>query len=243
MVEEQGLSDYMAGVIVADPLMAALFDRAVELGAEGTVAAGARSGARAAGITPVAIANWVTGDLARLANADGLEFDSLPFGPEHLVDLLRLVETGKISGKMAKDLLEECWRAAGSQPGAGGGTTEGTGRGTDRGTGRGGEHVGADGTADEAQGPERALRSPMPSELARSMGLEQVSDEGQVAEVVAGVLNANAEAVASYRAGKDKAFGFLVGQVMKATRGRANPGLVNRLVREALGDLGGGAGA
>lgn len=226
MVEEQGLSEYMAGVIVADPLMAAYFDRAVELGGAGGAAGGATGAtsatgggqvAAAAGISPGAIANWVTGDLARLANAGGLEFDSLPFGPAHLVDLLALVEAGKISGKMAKDLLEECWRAAAAG-------------------------AGQPGTAATDEEPGQAQRSPMPSELARRMGLEQVSDEGQVSEVVAGVLTANAEAVASYHAGKDKAFGFLVGQVMKATRGRANPALVNRLVREALDEPGGGAG-
>jgi aspartyl-tRNA(Asn)/glutamyl-tRNA(Gln) amidotransferase subunit B len=65
-------------------------------------------------------------------------------------------------------------------------------------------------------------------------GLTQISDEEELRAVVAGVIEANPRSVEDFRAGKEKALGFLVGQVMKETRGRANPGLANRLVREAL---------
>jgi len=65
-------------------------------------------------------------------------------------------------------------------------------------------------------------------------GLVQVTDEGAIVAVVEQVLAANADKVAEYRSGKDKLFGFFVGQVMKESQGRANPASVNRLLRERL---------
>ncbi|MDP3046885.1 MAG: Asp-tRNA(Asn)/Glu-tRNA(Gln) amidotransferase subunit GatB [Chloroflexota bacterium] len=65
-------------------------------------------------------------------------------------------------------------------------------------------------------------------------GLSQISDTDALAAIVAGVMKANPQAVADYRAGKEAALSFLVGQVMKASRGRANPALAGRLLQEAL---------
>jgi aspartyl-tRNA(Asn)/glutamyl-tRNA(Gln) amidotransferase subunit B len=65
-------------------------------------------------------------------------------------------------------------------------------------------------------------------------GLAQIDDEGQIVGLIADVLSRNADAVAQYRTGKTTAFGFLVGQVMKATAGKANPRCVNELLRKAL---------
>ena len=65
-------------------------------------------------------------------------------------------------------------------------------------------------------------------------GLAQNSDAGALAAIVAEVLAANADAAAQYRAGKPQAFGFLVGQVMKASGGKANPKLANQVLRDAL---------
>jgi aspartyl-tRNA(Asn)/glutamyl-tRNA(Gln) amidotransferase subunit B len=66
-------------------------------------------------------------------------------------------------------------------------------------------------------------------------GLRQISDAGEIEKLVDEVLAANARQVADYRAGKDKAFNSLVGQVMKATRGKANPAQVNEILRRRLG--------
>jgi aspartyl-tRNA(Asn)/glutamyl-tRNA(Gln) amidotransferase subunit B len=66
-------------------------------------------------------------------------------------------------------------------------------------------------------------------------GLRQVSDAGAIEKVVEAVLAANAKQVADYRAGKEKAFNSLVGQVMKATQGKANPAQVNEILRRKLG--------
>jgi len=189
LMQEYGLSDYLAGVLVADLAMGQYFDATVEAlvskaakDAQGGVVDGV-----ARGQIGVMAANWVTGDVAAMANAAGLDFANLPLTPAGLADLLGLVRAGKISGKMAKELLPEVW----------------------------------------ASGKTASL-------LVQEKGLAQVSDEGQIAAIVAQVLAANAEAVESYLAGKDRALGFLVGQVMKASRGKANPAMANQLVLAEL---------
>ena len=74
-----------------------------------------------------------------------------------------------------------------------------------------------------------------PEAIVKARGLTQISDEGALADEVRKVLAAHASVVEDFRSGKGKAFGFLVGQVMKATRGQANPSLVNSLLRKELG--------
>lgn len=73
-----------------------------------------------------------------------------------------------------------------------------------------------------------------PQQIVEEKGLMQISDEGAILAVVAQVIEANPQSVADYKAGKERAIGFLVGQVMKETKGKANPGLVNKLIIEKL---------
>lgn len=70
--------------------------------------------------------------------------------------------------------------------------------------------------------------------IVREKGLVQISDESEIIAIVDAVIAANPQSVADYRAGKDRAIGFLVGQIMKQTKGRANPELVNKLFKERL---------
>ncbi|TQV62756.1 MAG: Asp-tRNA(Asn)/Glu-tRNA(Gln) amidotransferase subunit GatB [Sulfurovum sp.] len=70
--------------------------------------------------------------------------------------------------------------------------------------------------------------------LIESMGLAQVSDDGAILKIIDDILSANSGKVNEYRSGKDKLFGFFVGQVMKASRGSANPEKVNALLKERL---------
>ncbi|VBB08554.1 glutamyl-trna(gln) amidotransferase subunit b signature [Lucifera butyrica] len=70
--------------------------------------------------------------------------------------------------------------------------------------------------------------------IVKEKGLVQISDEGAIVAVVDAVLAANPQSVADFKAGKDRAIGFLVGQIMKQTKGRANPELVNKLLRERM---------
>ena len=78
-----------------------------------------------------------------------------------------------------------------------------------------------------------------PAETVRSQGLGQVSDQGEIAAMVDQVLTQNQKAAADYLAGKDQAFGALVGAVMAMSKGRANPALVNQLLRDRLPRPGG----
>ncbi|HKE94150.1 MAG TPA: Asp-tRNA(Asn)/Glu-tRNA(Gln) amidotransferase GatCAB subunit B, partial [Povalibacter sp.] len=73
-----------------------------------------------------------------------------------------------------------------------------------------------------------------PAAIVEAKGLRQVTDSGAIDSVVANVLAANADKVAEYKAGRDKLFGFFVGQVMKVTGGKANPAQVNDLLKRKL---------
>ena len=76
----------------------------------------------------------------------------------------------------------------------------------------------------------------MPEAIAEAKNLLQVSDEGAIGAIVDEVMNdpASAASIADIKAGKDKAIGYLVGQVMKRSRGKANPALAQKLIRERL---------
>ena len=136
---------------------------------------------------PKALANWLFSELlARMSDADRHE-GRMPVAPETLAALVRRIDDGTISGKIAKDLLGELIA---------------TGRSVDA--------------------------------LVKERGLVQISDEGAIRDAVAGVLAGHPAQVATYRGGKTVSFGWFVGQVMKATGGKANPEVVNRLLRQAL---------
>ena len=136
---------------------------------------------------PKVISNWLIGDVSAYLNAAGREIDDVPVRPESLAGLLRLIDAGVLSGRSAKEVLEEMLR---------------TGRAADA--------------------------------IVAERGLNQISDEGMLTAVVQEVIAEHPGPVQDVRAGKDQAVTFLVGQAMKKTRGRANPALVHRLLRERL---------
>ncbi|WP_283658030.1 Asp-tRNA(Asn)/Glu-tRNA(Gln) amidotransferase subunit GatB [Paenibacillus sp. RC343] len=74
----------------------------------------------------------------------------------------------------------------------------------------------------------------LPQQIVEEKGLVQISDEGAIMTIVEQVVAANPQSVEDYKAGKQKAIGFLVGQVMKESKGKANPGLANKLLTEVL---------
>ena len=73
------------------------------------------------------------------------------------------------------------------------------------------------------------------SAIVEKKGLSQISDTGAIKEIAQKIIEANPSQVEAYRGGKDKLFGFFVGQVMKETKGRANPQSVNQILKELLG--------
>ena len=170
-VRDFGLREYDAQVLTATRELADYFEKA----------------AAAAG-DPRAAANWVMGDLAGALKADGKEIAGSPVSPERLGELLALVASGEISGKLAKEIFPKMFA-----------------------------------TGESAQA------------VIEREGLRQISDTTALGRVVDQVLAANPKQVEQYRGGKTAVLGFLVGQVMRATRGQANPAVVNQLLEEKLG--------
>jgi aspartyl-tRNA(Asn)/glutamyl-tRNA(Gln) amidotransferase subunit B len=137
---------------------------------------------------PKIVANWVLNELLReLPGDDDRAVAACPVPPRNLVGLLRLIDDGTISGRIAKDVFEKMYRS-----------------------GEGAEAI-----------------------VGRE-GLTQVADADALGAAVDQVLAAHPKVVEDYKGGKKAALGFLVGQVMKATGGRANPALVNSLLEEKL---------
>jgi len=133
------------------------------------------------------VSNWVMGPLLGLLNARGLDAGQSPIAAADLAGLLRMVDGGRISGKMAKAVFDEM--AA---------------------TGRDAARIVAD------------------------KGLAQISDGGAIEALVDTVLAAHPDELAAYRRGKTKLLAFFVGRVMRASRGQANPQIVNEVLKRRL---------
>ena len=80
-----------------------------------------------------------------------------------------------------------------------------------------------------------AVRQARRPRSSRSKGLKQISDAGEIAAIVDRLIADNPKQAEQFRGGNEKVIGWFVGQVMKATQGKANPGVVNQLLRERLG--------
>src|SRR5262245_22546309 len=169
-VSEFALSEYDAGVLTASKSVADYFESCVKLFDQ-----------------PKTVSNWVMGELTRELNNSGTDASDSPVSPERLVGLLRMVDKGTISLKVARDIFPEVYSS---------GKT--------------------------------------PEQIVQEKGLMQVSDEGALAEVIDEVLAKNPMQVTQFKEGKQQVLGFLVGQVMKASGGKANPGKVNELLKKKL---------
>jgi aspartyl-tRNA(Asn)/glutamyl-tRNA(Gln) amidotransferase subunit B len=165
-----GLSTYDADLLTADRATADFFEEALRLYPQ-----------------PKVVANWLTGELFRLLNADNRSIEQAPITAGQLADLLRLIESGIVSNRAAKDVFERMYRT--------------------------GESAG---------------------QAVASLGLNQISDTAAIEQLVDEAIAANPKSAADFRAGKPQALGFLVGQIMKASKGKANPSVVNALLAERL---------
>jgi aspartyl-tRNA(Asn)/glutamyl-tRNA(Gln) amidotransferase subunit B len=167
---------------------------------------------------PKAASNWVMVELLGLLNRDGLEITASPVASRDVADLLESVRSGRISGSAAKTVFEKVYEAN---------------RGKPRGMA-----ATAGGNVHELHPQDRIAVADSGrvtvADVIQREGLEQVSDAEELARIVDEVLAANASVVAEYRAGKEKSFTFLVGQAMRATRGKGNPKVLNELLRARL---------
>lgn len=132
-------------------------------------------------------ANWCLQDFSALLNTDLANPLGSKISAENMAELVKLIDSGKISGSAAKQVFKVMYE-------------------------KGGE----------------------PDNIVEELGLAQVSDESAIDLAVEEVIAANAKAVEDYKAGQQKSFGFLVGQVMAHMKGKANPQVVNELLRKKL---------
>ncbi|MFQ5751187.1 MAG: Asp-tRNA(Asn)/Glu-tRNA(Gln) amidotransferase subunit GatB [bacterium] len=137
-----------------------------------------------------AASNWVMGEVLRVLKEDQIDITDFKVKPSYLADMIKLINKGTISGKIAKSVFEEM-RVTGKRP----------------------------------------------ELIVKEKGLLQISDAGEIEKQILNVLAANPTEVEKYLSGKEQLFGFLVGQVMKATRGKANPRVVNDQLRKELNKL------
>ena len=142
--------------------------------------------AKSAG-NPKTVLNWMVGDVTHRLRQDGLGLHEAPVEAEDLGELVRLLEDGAISGKMAKGVFDQMYETGKS-----------------------------------------------PRTIVREQNLAQISDRSELETVVSGILESHDDAVERYRKGKRGLLGFFVGQVMRETRGQANPKMVNELLRKML---------
>jgi aspartyl-tRNA(Asn)/glutamyl-tRNA(Gln) amidotransferase subunit B len=169
---EYGLSAYDAALLTSSKSVADYFEQALQ--ADG-------------GAPAKAVANWILGDLSRIRGTEAWDTAGPPLPAIHLAQLIRLIDTGQISGKMGKDLLAQVVE-----------------------TGK------------------------APADLVAEQGLSQVTGDAQLNAWVDQVIAENAKSAQDFKGGKQQALGFLVGQVMKLSKGRANPERVNALLRDKL---------
>ncbi len=170
-VKSYGIPEYDTGVLTSSAPLADYFEKCTALFPH-----------------PKTISNWMMGDLLRELKKDGRNIVDCPVSPSALVDLLKLIESGTISGNIAKGIFEEMYQ---TQKSAG--------------------------------------------SIVEEKGLKQITDSSAIEKIVAEVIQANPGQVEEFKGGKEKVLGFLVGQVMKASKGKANPGMVNKLLKEKMG--------
>ncbi|MGH7364517.1 MAG: hypothetical protein ACREKA_12280, partial [Candidatus Methylomirabilales bacterium] len=204
---QYGLPAYDAGVLTAGRPLADFYEEVVRLHPD-----------------PKAASNWVMVELLGLLNRDGLEITQSPVAAEDVADLLGAVKSGRISGSAAKTVFEKVYqenrsKKVGSAPRTGVGATAAAPP----------NEISVYGTVTVTD----AVRVTVADVIKRE-GLEQVSDADELARIVDEVLAANPTVVAEFRAGKEKSFTFLVGQAMRATRGKGNPKVLNELLRARL---------
>ncbi|MBD1223616.1 Asp-tRNA(Asn)/Glu-tRNA(Gln) amidotransferase subunit GatB [Virgibacillus halodenitrificans] len=169
-IEELGLPAYDAAVLTSSKEMADFFEAALQDGAD-----------------MKQVSNWLMGEVSAYMNKHYKELHDLAITPKALAKMIKLIEDGTISSKIAKKVFAELVENGGD-----------------------------------------------PEQIVKDKGLVQISDEGQLREIIAQVLAENEQSIIDYKNGKDKAQKYLVGQVMKATKGQANPPMVNKILVEEL---------
>jgi aspartyl-tRNA(Asn)/glutamyl-tRNA(Gln) amidotransferase subunit B len=172
-VAQYGLPLYDASILTSSKSMADYFEKCLKL-------IDSNKGK--------ALSNWILSDFSRLLNATNMDIENAKISPEHLAEMMDLIDNGTVSGPAAKVVFEEMFHS--------------------------GKRAG---------------------DIVAEKRLSQIGDATEIRDVIKRMVLDNAKAVADYRAGKEQSLTFIMGQVMKATRGRANPVMVREILLQELG--------
>lgn len=167
------LTEKEVEILIGDKALATFFEKVVELG-----------------ITPKMAANWILGDILRILKDRKIESRDMTIEAENFAKLLKVVEEGKISNNVGREVLDEIF--------------------------------------DENKDPMKVIEE---------KGLMQISSTDELEKIVDDVIASNPQSVEDFKAGKTQSAGFLMGQVMKLSKGKANPKVAKELVDKKLREI------
>jgi aspartyl-tRNA(Asn)/glutamyl-tRNA(Gln) amidotransferase subunit B len=133
------------------------------------------------------LSNWIIGELMHYLNEEKVEIEDSPISPDNLVEMLKLIDKGVISSKMAKEVFEKMFRTGKSA-----------------------------------------------SQIVKESGITQITDENELIELIDRVIKENPQSAIDFNQGKEQALNYLVGQVMRYTKGRAKPDFVFNALKQRL---------
>ena len=168
-MNEYELSRYDSTIIVKDKSVSDYFEETIKLGCN-----------------PKSSANWITSVILGYLNKNDLKISDIYLTPKMLVELITMVDSGKISSKQSKEVFTKCLE-----------------------------------------------ENKEPSKVVKELGMTQITDDKTIRDIVVKVLDEHPDLIEDHRKGKNT-FDFFVGQVMKATRGQANPGMTANIIREEI---------
>lgn len=168
-IESYGLPEKEVDIIIDNKTLSDLFEDTIKLGAK------AKS-----------VTNWLLGDFLRLVKED-LDDAEVKITSKSLYELITLIEEGKISNTVGREVFEEMFNTGASA-----------------------------------------------GDVVKSKGLSQISDSSEIEKIISDVLDSNPQSIADFAAGKAQAAGFLMGQIMKASKGSANPAVAKELLEKHL---------
>ncbi|MFC1558136.1 Asp-tRNA(Asn)/Glu-tRNA(Gln) amidotransferase subunit GatB [candidate division KSB1 bacterium] len=170
LMEQYSLSDYNAEILTATKELADYFEETAKNCSD-----------------RIKASNWIITEVLKVLKEQKIEITDFIVTPEKLGQMLKMVESSTISGKIAKEVFEDMTQTGKS-----------------------------------------------PEEIVKGKNLVQITDTTEISNTINDILKQNEKEVSLYLGGKDKLFGFFIGQIMKATKGKANPKLVNEELKKKL---------
>lgn len=169
-VKEYGITEKEASIIICSKVLSEFYEEVVKEGGN-----------------PKTASNYILGDLLRLLNAKSMEPNDIKISPKNLVDLFKIIEEGKISNTVGKEVFKEIFES------------------------------------------DRPVL-----EIIEDKGLFQITCSDEIEKLVDEVLSNNPKSVEDFKGGKTKSVGFLMGQLMKISKGKVNPQLAKQIIEEKL---------